>query len=29
MSEADDDEVDFDLTAFRFWRGTVGVSFRF
>ena len=25
----DDDEVDFDVTAFRFWRGTVGVSFRF
>ena len=29
MTEADDDDVDFDLTAFRFWRGTVGVSFRF
>lgn len=30
MSESDaDDEVDFDLGAFRFWRGTVGVSFRF
>ena len=29
MTEADDDEVDFDLTAFRFWRGTVGISFRF
>jgi opacity protein-like surface antigen len=29
MTEADDDEVDFDVTAFRFWRGTVGVSFRF
>lgn len=30
MSESDeDDEVDFDLNAFRFWRGTVGVSFRF
>lgn len=30
MSESDeDDEVDFDLGAFRFWRGTVGASFRF
>ena len=29
MGEADDDEIDFDVTAFRFWRGTVGVSFRF
>lgn len=30
MTESgDDDEVDFDVTAFRFWRGTVGVSFRF
>lgn len=30
MSESDeDDDVDFDLNAFRFWRGTVGVSFRF
>ncbi|HEX6323877.1 MAG TPA: outer membrane beta-barrel protein [Vicinamibacterales bacterium] len=29
MTEADDDELDFDVTAFRFWRGTVGVSFRF
>lgn len=30
MSESDeDDEVDFDLGAFRFWRGTVGLSFRF
>jgi hypothetical protein len=29
MTEADDDNLDFDLTAFRFWRGTVGVSFRF
>src|SRR5688572_1482968 len=29
MTEADDDEVDFDVTAFRFWRGTAGVSFRF
>ena len=30
MSESDeDDEVDFDLGAFSFWRGTVGVSFRF
>lgn len=29
MSEADDDEIDFDLGAFRFWRGTVGLSFRF
>lgn len=30
MSESDDDdEIDFDLNALRFWRGTVGVSFRF
>ncbi len=30
MSESDDDdEVDFDLNALSFWRGTVGVSFRF
>ena len=29
MTEANDDEVNFDVTAFRFWRGTVGVSFRF
>jgi opacity protein-like surface antigen len=29
MTEADDDRLDFDVTAFRFWRGTVGVSFRF
>jgi opacity protein-like surface antigen len=29
MTEADDDELDFDVTAFRFWRGSVGVSFRF
>lgn len=29
MGEADDDEIDFDLGAFRFWRGTVGASFRF
>lgn len=30
MSESDeDDEVDFDLGAFRFWRATAGVSFRF
>lgn len=29
MTEADDNEIDFDVTAFRFWRGTVGVSFRF
>jgi len=29
MTEADDDDFNFDVTAFRFWRGTVGVSFRF
>jgi len=30
MSEsAEDDDVDFDLKAFRFWRGTLGLSFRF
>ncbi|MDQ3169601.1 MAG: outer membrane beta-barrel protein [Acidobacteriota bacterium] len=30
MGESDDDdEIDFDLKALRFWRGTVGVSFRF
>ena len=29
MTTGDDDEADFDVTAFRFWRGTVGVSFRF
>ena len=29
MGEADDDEIDFDLGAFRFWRATVGASFRF
>ena len=30
MTESDeDDEIDFNVTAFRFWRGTVGVSFRF
>lgn len=29
MTKGDDDEADFDVTAFRFWRGTVGVSFRF
>ncbi|HUF22615.1 MAG TPA: outer membrane beta-barrel protein [Vicinamibacterales bacterium] len=29
MTEADDGELDFDVTAFRFWRGTVGVSLRF
>lgn len=30
MSESnEDDEVDFDLGAFRFWRATVGASFRF
>jgi len=29
MTEANDDNLDFDVTAFRFWRGTVGVSFRF
>lgn len=29
MTEADDDELDFNVTAFRFWRGTVGVSLRF
>ena len=30
MSESDDDdEVDFDLNALSFWRGTVGLSFRF
>lgn len=30
LSESDeDDEVDFDLGAFRFWRATVGASFRF
>ncbi len=29
VGEADDDEVDFDLGAFRFWRATVGASFRF
>ena len=30
MSESDDDdEVDFDLNGLRFWRGTVGLSFRF
>ena len=30
MSESnDDDEIDFDLNALSFWRGTVGVSFRF
>jgi len=29
MREADDDELDFDVTSFRFWRGTVGLSFRF
>lgn len=30
MSESDDDdEVDFDLNSLSFWRGTVGLSFRF
>ena len=30
MSESDDDDdVDFDLNALSFWRGTVGLSFRF
>ncbi len=29
IGEADDDEIDFDLGAFRFWRATVGASFRF
>ncbi len=30
MGESDeDDELDFDLKALSFWRGTVGVSFRF
>ena len=29
MTEANDDELDFNVTAFRFWRGTVGVAFRF
>lgn len=29
MTEADDDELDFNVTSFRFWRGTVGLSFRF
>lgn len=25
----ENDALDFDVTAFRFWRGTVGVSLRF
>ena len=29
MTEEDDDEFDIEPTSFRFWRGTVGVSFRF
>jgi len=29
MTEAAGDELDFNVTAFRFWRGTVGVSLRF
>ena len=29
MTKSDEDDFDFDVTAFRFWRGTVGVSFRF
>ena len=29
LSKGDDGQEDYDLGAFRFWRGTVGVSFRF
>ena len=29
IAKGDDDQADFDVTAFRFWRGSVGVSFRF
>ena len=29
LAKGDDGDADYDVTAFRFWRGTVGVSFRF
>lgn len=29
IAKGDDGQADYDVTAFRFWRGTVGVSFRF
>ena len=29
IAKGDDGQEDYDLGAFRFWRGTVGVSFRF
>jgi opacity protein-like surface antigen len=28
LQRGDDDEVDFDLEDFRFWRGTIGITFR-
>jgi opacity protein-like surface antigen len=27
--EEDDDDIDIDLSSFKFWRGTVGITFRF